>query len=163
MIRAAHNNTVTVNYTGKLADGTVFDASPEDRPLIFVIGKGEVIKGFEAAAIGMAEGETKTVVIEPDQAYGESNPALIEEINRADLPDNLQLAEGGQLEVTQKDGSPLLLMINKITEKTVTLDANHPLAGKALTFDIEMLDINTDPPKEVPPIFAAAFGGGTTH
>ncbi|MEA3362886.1 MAG: peptidylprolyl isomerase [Thermodesulfobacteriota bacterium] len=163
MIRAAHNNTVTVKYTGKLADGTIFDASPEDTPLSFIIGREEVIKGFEAAVLGMSQGEMKTVIIEPDQAYGELNPALTEEINRADLPENLELTEGGQLEVTQGDGSLLLLMIEKITEETVTLDSNHPLAGKALTFVIEMLEVDTEPPKELPPIFAGALGAGTIH
>jgi len=163
MIRAAQNNTVTVKSTGKLADGTTFDASPEDSPLSFIIGRGEVIKGFEAAVLGMAEGETKTVVIEPNQAYGESNPALTEEISRTDLPENLELTVGGQLEVTQKDGSLLLFMIDKVTEDTVTLDANHPLAGKALTFDIEMLEVDTAPSKELPPIFSGALAGGTIH
>ncbi len=163
MIRAAHNNTVTVKYTGKLADGTIFDASPEDSPLSFIVGRGEVIKGFEAAALGMSQGETKTVVIEPDQAYGEPNSDLIEEINRADLPENLELTEGGQLEVTQGDGSILRFMIDKVTEETVTLDANHPLAGKALTFVIEMLEIDTEPPKELPPLFAGAMGADSIH
>jgi len=163
MIRAAHNNTVTVKYTGKLADGTIFDASPEDSPLSFIIGRAEVIKGFETAVLGMAEGETKTVVIEPDQAYGEINPDLTEEIRRTDLPENLELTAGGQLEVTQSDGSVLLLMIDKVTEETVTLDANHPLAGKALTFEIEMLEVDTAPPKELPPIFAGAMAGGSIH
>ncbi len=163
MIRAAHNNTVTVKYTGKLADGTIFDASPEDSPLTFIIGKQEVIKGFETAVIGMAQGETKTVIVEPEQAYGESNPALIEEVKRPDLPDNLELTEGGQLEVTQSDGSILKLMINKVTEETVTLDANHPLAGKALTFVIEMLEVDTDPPKELPSFFNGALSAGPLH
>ena len=163
MIRVAHNNTVTVKYTGKLADGTIFDASPEDTPLIFIVGREEVVKGFEMAVLGMSQGETKTVVIEPAQAYGESNPALIEEVNRADLPDNLELTAGGQLEITQADGSLLLVMIDKVTEETVTLDANHPLAGKALTFVIEMLKVDTDPPKELPPIFAGALSAGTIH
>lgn len=163
MIRAAHNNTVTVKYTGKLADGTIFDASPENSPLSFIIGRGEVIKGFEAAVLDMTQGETKTVVIEPDQAYGEPNPALFEEINRTDLPENLELTEGGQLEVTQADGNILRLMIDKVTEETVTLDANHPLAGKALTFDIEMLEIDTEPPKELPPLFTGALAAGTLH
>ncbi|MEA3544185.1 MAG: peptidylprolyl isomerase, partial [Thermodesulfobacteriota bacterium] len=153
MIRAAHNNTVTVKYTGKLADGTVFDASPEDSPLSFIIGRDEVIKGFDAAVLDMTQGETKTVIIEPDQAYGETNPALTEEINRADLPENLELTEGGQLEVTQGDGSILRLMIDKVTEETITLNSNHPLAGKALTFVIEMLKIDTDPPRELPPFY----------
>ncbi len=163
MIRAAHNNTVTVKYTGKLADGTIFDASPEDSPMSFIIGREEVIKGFEAAVIGMSQGEIKTVVIEPDQAYGESNPALTEEINRADLPENIELTEGGQLEVTQDDGSILLLMIDKVTEETVTLDSNHPLAGKALTFVIEMLEVDTEPPKELPSFFTGALAAGPTH
>jgi peptidylprolyl isomerase len=163
MIRAAHNNTVTVKYTGKLADGTIFDASPEDSPLSFIIGRQEVIKGFEEAVIGMSQGEAKTVVIEPDQAYGEPNPALTEEINRSDLPENIDLIEGGQLEVTQGDGSILRLMIDKVTDETVTLDANHPLAGKALTFVIEMLEVDTAPPKELPPLFAGALAAGPTH
>ncbi|MCK4501996.1 MAG: FKBP-type peptidyl-prolyl cis-trans isomerase, partial [Desulfuromonadales bacterium] len=123
----------------------------------------EVIKGFDAAVIDMSHGETKTVVIEPDQAYGEPNPALIEEINRADLPDNLELTEGRQLEVTQGDGSLLLLMIDKVTEETVTLDSNHPLAGKALTFVIELLEVDTEPPKELPPLFAGALAAGSIH
>ncbi len=160
MIRAAFNNTVTVNYTGKLADGTIFDASPEDSPLSFIIGKEEVIKGFDLAVLGMSQGESKTVVIEPSQAYGETNPDLIEEVKRADLPENLELIEGGQLEVTQADGRLLLLMINKVTEETVTLDSNHPLAGKPLTFVIELLDVNTDPPKELPPFFNGALSAG---
>lgn len=163
MIRAAHNNTVTVKYTGKLADGTIFDASPEDRPLSFIIGREEVVKGFEAAVLDMYQGETKTVVIEPDQAYGETDPALIEEINRADLPEDLELTEGGQLEVTQGDGSILRLMIDKVTEETVSLNANHPLAGKALTFVIELLKVDTAPPKELPPFFAGALAAGPSH
>lgn len=163
MIRAAHNNTVTVKYTGTLADGTIFDASPEDSPLAFIIGREEVIKGFEAAVIGMAQGETKTVVIQPDQAYGAENQALIEVIKRSELPENLALTEGAQLEVTQADGRLLRLMIDKVTEETVTLNANHPLAGKALTFTIEMLDIDTEPPKELPPIFTGALAAGPLH
>ena len=143
MIRAAHNNTVTVKYTGKLADGTIFDASPDDRPLNFIIGRAEVIK--------------------PDQAYGESSPDLMEEISRADLPEDLVLNEGGQLEVTQEDGSIVLLMINKVTDDTVTLDANHPLAGKTLTFTIELLEVDTEPPKELPPLFAGALESGRFH
>ena len=163
MIRAAHNNTVTVKYTGKLADGTIFDASPEDSPLTFIIGRKEVIEGFDAAVIGMAQGETKTVIIQPEQAYGESKPNLIEEIKRADLPENLELREGKQLEVTQNDGRILRLMVNKVSEETVTLDANHPLAGKALTFVIEMLDVDTDPPKELPSFFPGAPTAGSIH
>ena len=157
MIRAAHNNTVTVKYTGKLADGTIFDASAEDIPMIFIIGRDEVIKGFDAAVLDMSQGETKTVIIEPYMAYGEIHSALIQNVNRADLPEDLELIEGKQLEVTQDDGNILLLLISNVTEESVTLDANHPLAGKKLTFVIEMLNINTDPPKEIPPMIAGAM------
>ncbi len=163
MIRAAHNNTVTVKYTGKLADGTIFDASPEDSPMSFIIGRKEVVKGFEVAVLGMSPGETKTVVVEPDQAYGELNPDLTEEIKRTELPRNLELTEGAQLEVTQNNGSILLVMIDKVTEETVTLNSNHPLAGKALTFVIEMLEVDTDPPKELPSFFTGALAGGSLH
>ena len=128
--------------------------------MTFIVGRGEVIKGVEAAVLGMAEGETKTVIVKPEQAYGESNPALTEEVKRSELPKDLELVEGGQLEVTQRDGSILRLMINKVTEETVTLDANHPLAGKPLTFVIEMLEIDTEPPKELPPFFTGALAAG---
>lgn len=150
MIRAAAMDTVKVHYTGKLADGTVFDTSPEDRPLHFILGKEEVIAGFDAAITGMYQGEEKTVTIEPDQAYGLSNPELVQEVNRKDLPPDLELAEGAQLEVTREDGSKLLLMVNRLTDDKVTLDANHPLAGKTLTFEIKLLEVKKEPPKGVP-------------
>ncbi len=163
MIRPAHNNTVTVKYTGTLADGTIFDASPEDTPLSFIIGRDEVVKGFEAAVVGMSQGETKTVVIEPSQAYGETNPAMIEVLKRTELPKNLEITEGGQLEVTQADGSLLLLMVDKLTEETVTVNANHPLAGKTLTFVIELLEVDTEPPKELPAFYSQALATGQTR
>ena len=138
MIRAAKMDTVKVHYTGRLADGTIFDRSPEDRPLRFIIGKGEVIPGFDAAVEGMYQGETKTVTIPPDQAYGPSEPQLIEQVERALLPEDLDLRVGAQLEVTQQDGRVVRLMVRDISAETVTLDANHPLAGQELIFDITL-------------------------
>lgn len=145
MIRAAAQDTVKVHYTGELADGTVFDRSPEDRPLTFIVGQGEVIPGFEEAVVDMYQGEEKTVVVPPAKAYGEPRQELIETVDRADLPADLQLAEGAQLEVTREDDSKLLLMVRELGPDTVTLDANHPLAGRDLTFHIKLLEVRKAP------------------
>ena len=141
MIRAAENDTVKVHYTGELADGAVFDRSPDERPLTFIIGKQEVIPGFEEAVVGMYTGEEKTVVVPPAKAYGEAKEELIDTVDRAELPADLQLAEGVQLEVTREDDSKLLLMVRQVTDDQVTLDANHPLAGRDLTFKIKLLEV----------------------
>jgi peptidylprolyl isomerase len=150
MIRATSMDTVKVHYIGKLTDGTVFDKSPEDRPLLFILGREEVIEGFDEAVTGMYQGEEKTVIIEPEKAYGLSNPDLIQQVDRKDLPPDLELQEGSQLEVTRQDGSKLLLMVGGLTDESVTLDANHPLAGKTLTFEIKLLEVRKEPPKTVP-------------
>lgn len=145
MIRADKGDTVKVNYTGKLVDGTVFDASPEDRPLQFIIGKGEVIPGFEEAVEGMFMKESKTVVISADKAYGSHLEELVEEVERSLLPEDLDVVAGGQLEVTQEDGNSFLVMVQDLTETHITLDANHPLAGRDLTFEIELLEVTKAP------------------
>ena len=150
MIRATSMDTVKVHYIGKLTDGTVFDQSPEDRPLLFILGREEVIEGFDEAVTGMYQGEEKTVVIEPEKAYGHSNPDLIQQVDRKDLPPDLELQEGSQLEVTRDDGSKLRLMVGGLTDEAVTLDANHPLAGKTLTFEIKLLEVRKEPPKAIP-------------
>ena len=152
MIRAKMNDTAKVNYTGTIADGTVFDESPEDRPLLFIIGKGEVIPGFEEAVEGMYCGETKTVTIPCDKAYGASKPELLEKVDRKLLGDDVELCLGGQLQITNEDGTVLCVMIREITDDTVTLDANHPLAGKDLIFDIKVLDVHNPPENpQMPP------------
>jgi peptidylprolyl isomerase len=141
MIRAAEQDTVKVEYTGKLSDGTIFDASPEDRPLLFIIGRKEVIPGFEDAVEGMYQGESKTVTIPCEKAYGPSDPELFEKIDRSAIGDDVALQVGGQLEVTNQDGSVFYLMVKDFTEEEVTLDANHPLADQDLTFDIKLLEV----------------------
>ncbi len=147
MFEAQSGDTVKVHYTGKLADGTVFDTSEGKRPLTFNIGKKEVIAGFEQACTGMVMGEEKTVTIPPCYAYGEQDAKLVEEIPLADLPDDLELRVGGQLEITGQDGNILLVMVTGLNETTVTLDGNHPLAGKELTFAIRMEEIEKKQPK----------------
>lgn len=141
MFKAAAGDTVKVHYTGKLVDGTLFDTSTDKDPLIFIIGKHEVIQGFEEAAIGMVVGEKKQVVIPPGKAYGEPKPELLEQVALKDLPDHIQPKVGGQLEITRHDNTAFYVMITELTDTHVTLDANHPLAGRDLVFDIEMLEI----------------------
>jgi peptidylprolyl isomerase len=146
MIRADQGDIVKVHYTGKLTDGTVFDASPADRPLNFIIGKQEVIPGFEAAVAGMYLGENKSVTVPAEQAYGPHHERYVETLERSRLPAGVELQVGRQLEVTSANDERLLLLITALTETTVTLDGNHPLAGKDLHFDIELLAVDKKPP-----------------
>jgi peptidylprolyl isomerase len=145
MIKAEKLDTVTVHYKGTLADGTPFDEASEDRPLKFIIGKQEVIPGFEEAVEGMFQGETRTFTIPAEKAYGEKNAELIEVMKRSDLPADLELQEGKQLEVTQDDDTVFHVLVTEVTDTHVTLDANHPLAGKDLTFEIELLAVEKQP------------------
>ena len=141
MIRAEKQDTVKVHYTGRLSDGTVFDQSPKERPLHFIIGRKEVIEGFENAVEGMYRGESKTVTIPCEKAYGISKPELLEQVDRSIIGNDTELQTGGQLEITNHDGSIFLVMVGEITESHVMLDANHPLAGKDLIFEIELLEV----------------------
>jgi peptidylprolyl isomerase len=153
MIRAKMQDTVKVLYTGTIADGTVFDESPEDRPLHFIVGKQEVVPGFEEAVEGMYRGETKTVTIPYEKAYGASKPELLEKVDRKLLAKDVELHLGGQLQITNDDGSVLCVMVREITDDTVTLDANHPLADKDLTFEIKLLDVQDTPDHpQLPPM-----------
>ena len=138
---AKEGDTVRVHYTGRLADGTIFDTSRDKSPLLFILGRREVIPGFDAAVRGMVREERKTATIGVAQAYGESKPELIEELDRESLPADLELRVGAQLEVTRQEGSTFLVMVNDLSKTSVTLDANHPLAGKDLFFEIELLEI----------------------
>lgn len=141
MIRAARMDTVKVHYTGRLEDGTVFDQSPEDRPLQFILGREEVIAGFDEAVEGMYQGESKSVTVPCDKAYGKSKPELLETVERSVLAGKVDLQVGGQLEITNHDNTTFRLMVREITESHVTLDANHPLADQDLTFEITLLEV----------------------
>ena len=151
MIRATKQDTVKVHYKGTIDDGIVFDQSPEDRPLHFIVGKQEVIPGFEEAVEGMCQGESKTVKIPCAKAYGPSKPELLEQVDRKLIGDDVVLHLGGQLQITNNDGTGLCFVRRDLTEDTVTLDANHPLADKDLTFEIEVLDVQNPPEKPAPP------------
>ena len=141
MTQAKYGNTVKVHYTGKLDDGTVFDSSIDRDPLQFTLGDGQMIPGFEQAIDGMSLNESKTVTIPMDQAYGPHREERVNEIERNQFPENMQLEIGQQLQIRQDDGQPFLVSVTDVSESSVTLDANHPLAGKDLTFDIQLVEI----------------------
>ena len=139
--KAKSGDTVQVNYTGKLADGTVFDSSIGKQPLEVVLGKGQLIPGFEKAVLGMQAGENKTVTISVNDAYGPSRKELIFEVPKENLPAGAAPQIGQQLQGSKADGSTMVATVTKISDKTVTLDANVPLAGKELTFEIGLVKI----------------------
>ena len=139
--KAKVGDTVQVNYTGKLADGSVFDSSIGKQPLEVVLGKGQVIPGFEKAILGMKVGDNKTVTISVNDAYGPSHPELIFEVPKENLPADAAPQVGQQLRGSKADGTTMVATITKISDKTVTLDGNIPLAGKDLTFEIGLVKI----------------------
>jgi peptidylprolyl isomerase len=141
MTQAKIGDTVTVHYTGKLSDGTVFDSSSGGDPLEFTLGEGELIAGFENAVVGMNPGETKTAEIPVDQAYGLYNPDMVIEVDREQMPAELEPEVGQQLQLQQPTGEMIPVVITKVEESVVTLDANHPLAGEDLVFDIQLVAI----------------------
>lgn len=140
MVRAREGDTVRVHYTGTLSDGSIFDSSHGREPLEFTLGAGRVIAGFEEAVNGMAPGEERKVTVPAAQAYGSRRDELVFEVPRAQFPDDLQPAVGLEVQLTQ-GGQRAVARIAEVTEETVTLDANHPLAGRDLTFDLELVGI----------------------
>jgi FKBP-type peptidyl-prolyl cis-trans isomerase 2 len=138
---AQQNDTVKVHYTGKLSDGTVFDSSREREPLEFQLGQGQVIPGFEEAVIGMNPGETKTATLAPDDAYGQHRDDMVTDVSRSDLPEDLKPEVGQQLQARNSAGQTIPVRVVDVGDESVKLDANHPLAGQTLTFDIELVDV----------------------
>jgi peptidylprolyl isomerase len=141
MTQAKQGDTVRVHYTGTLDDGTVFDSSQGHAPLEFTIGQHKVIPGFEDAVLGMNLGASATAHIPVDQAYGPHDPQMIFEFERKQVPADVELEIGDQLQVRRRDGGMAVVTVTAITESSVTLDGNHPLAGEDLTFDIELVEI----------------------
>ncbi len=159
MAQAQHGDTVRVHYTGTLNDGSIFDSSEaaeqdscgcssggcgsscECEPLEFKIGAGNVIPGFEKAVLGLSVGESITVTLPPEDAYGPRHDQMVAVVERSELSGEIEPIEGQQLEVVLQDGSSMPVLITEVTETTVTLDANHPLAGQDLTFAIRLVEI----------------------
>ncbi|WP_017299422.1 FKBP-type peptidyl-prolyl cis-trans isomerase [Nodosilinea nodulosa] len=141
MTQAKTGDSVSIHYTGKLEDGTVFDSSRDRAPLEFAIGNGEVIPGFEAAVVGMAPGDAKTEVIAAENAYGPHREEMVMVVERRQIPDDIPLDVGIQLQLQGPQGQMVPVMVTDVSEADVTLDANHPLAGETLIFDIELVAI----------------------
>jgi len=141
MAKVKKKDTVHVHYTGTLADGSVFDSSRDHEPLTFVVGSGQLIRGFDEALPGMQVGETKTVQIPAAIAYGKRSDDMVFEVNRSQFEAELTPEVGQQFQVTASDGKPLIVTVTNIDGDIITLDGNHPLAGKDLTFEIELIKI----------------------
>jgi peptidylprolyl isomerase len=141
MRQVKQRDTVFVHYTGTLTDGSVFDTSRGQDPLKFVVGDGQLIRGFDQALPGMHEGELKTVQIPAADAYGSHSEEMVFKVNRSQFEEALTPEVGQQFQVTASDGQPLIVTVTHIDGDTITLDGNHPLAGKDLTFEIELVKI----------------------
>jgi peptidylprolyl isomerase len=142
MAQAKPGDRVRVHYTGTLEDGTVFSSTyEENEPFEFTIGGGNILPSFQNAVIGMNEGETKTISVLPEDAYGQHRREFVFEMAKAQAPANLELALGKRLQVRTREGKTTIATIRVITEQSVILDANDPLAGKTLKFAIELLQI----------------------
>ena len=141
MSKVKDGDTVKVHYTGKLENGDVFDSSREREPFEFTLGNKAVIPGFEKGVVGMGVGDTKTIEIPPEEAYGGKQDELVVEVQKSELPDDITPTIGQRLQIKQQDGNPIVVTITELTDDSITLDANHPLAGYTLFFDVELVDI----------------------
>jgi peptidylprolyl isomerase len=141
MTKAKNGDTVEVHYTGKLASGEIFDTTQGGEPLKFELGAKQVIPGFQAAVVGMAVGDSVTVEVGCDDAYGPQRKELMIPVQRTELPENLDPKVGMQLAMRSQDGEQVPVRITEVTDTDVTLDANHPLAGEDLRFEIALISI----------------------
>jgi len=141
MNQVKENNTVKVNYTGKLSDGQIFDSSEGREPIEFTLGQGQLIPGFEKGLIDMKLNEKKTITIPKEEAYGDVNKNLIQEVKKTELPQDMAPEVGMGLVSKTPDGQEMNLMVVEVRKETIVIDGNHPLAGKELVFDLEVLAI----------------------
>jgi FKBP-type peptidyl-prolyl cis-trans isomerase SlpA len=141
MNQVKENNTIKVNYTGKLSDGQVFDSSEGKEPLEFTLGQGQIIPGFEKGVMDMKLNEKKTITIAKEEAYGEINDDLKQEVQKTELPEDITPKVGMGLISKTPDGKETNLRVIEVKAETVVIDGNHPLAGEALIFDVEVVGI----------------------
>jgi len=138
---ATKGKTVRVHYTGKLKDGTVFDSSENREPLEFVVGEGNIIKGFDEAVQGMEPGTNKSVVIPSEDAYGEKREDMVVDIPIEQVPAEIKPQVGMDLSIQNQEGQPMQVKVVGVDTEKITLDANHTLAGEDLTFDIQLIEV----------------------
>jgi peptidylprolyl isomerase len=141
MSQAKNGDTVKMHFTGRLQNGEVFSKSEEDQPIELTLGTGELIPGVEGGIVGMEVGEKKTITVPPEQAYGPRQEELVVQVKRSDLPEHISPSIGKPLRIRHSDGNDIQVFIADMTENTVTLDGNHPLAGLTLFFDLELVEI----------------------
>lgn len=151
MQKVKDGDTVKVHYHGKLTDGTTFDSSEGREPLSFEVGSGQVIPGFNEGVTGMEVGEKKTITIPSDQAYGEKRDDLLMEFPLDKFPPDLKPEVGMALNMSNQEGHQFPVMITEVRDESVILDANHPLAGKDLVFDLEVVGIDPKSPLIITP------------
>ncbi|HAE93469.1 MAG: peptidylprolyl isomerase [Hyphomonas sp.] len=142
MTQVKTGDTVHIHYTGTLNDGTTFDSSEGREPLSFQVGSGQIIPGLDSAIPGMTVGDKKTVNVACDEAYGQVNPEMTQAVPRADIPADIPLETGTRLQMQTQNGQVIPVTVTAVDDSTVTLDANHPLAGQDLTFNIELVKID---------------------
>ena len=148
MTQVKTGDTVHIHYTGTLNDGTTFDSSEGREPLSFQVGSGQIIPGLDSAIPGMTVGDKKTVNVACDEAYGQVNPEMTQAVPRADIPADIPLETGTRLQMQTQNGQVIPVTVTAVDDSTVTLDANHPLAGQDLTFNIEKEEPKTGTKKE---------------
>ncbi|MGV8938308.1 MAG: FKBP-type peptidyl-prolyl cis-trans isomerase [Allorhizobium sp.] len=141
MTQAKSGDTVRIHYTGTLIDGTPFDSSSGREPLEFQLGSGQIIPGLDRGIDGMAVGARQTVTIPALDAYGQHDPQKVQSVPRSAIPANVNVAPGMQLQAQNAGGAPMTLIVVKVEDEAVIVDANHPLAGKDLVFDVELVEI----------------------
>ena len=141
MSQVKENDTVKVHYTGKLADGQVFDSSLEREPIEFTMGQGQLIPGFEKGLLDMKVNEKKTINIPSEEAYGSPRQELIQEVDKKQLPEDIKPEPGMGLVSKSPDGREMNLVVREVKDDSIVVDGNHPLAGKDLTFDLEVVEI----------------------
>jgi len=141
MANVKDGDTIIIEYTGKLEDGTVFDSTEGKNPLEFTVGEGEVVSGLEKGVIGMTPGESKTIVIPAEDGYGPHLKERVCELDKKRIPDNFHPEVGQQLQMYRADGLPVMGTVVAISETSFTMDYNHPLAGKTLVFETTLLEV----------------------
>jgi FKBP-type peptidyl-prolyl cis-trans isomerase 2 len=142
MTAAKTGDTVKVHYTGTLNDGSQFDSSQDREPLEFTLGTGQVISGFNDAVTGMSVGDSKTITIPSDQAYGAHNPEMMQDVPRSAIPADIDLQPGMILSARSAEGQTVNFKVVEFDDESVKVDGNHPLAGEDLTFDLELMEIS---------------------
>lgn len=141
MTQAKHGDTVRIHYTGRLTDGTPFDSSDGREPLEFQLGSGQIIQGLDDQVQGMNVGDKQTVTIPADAAYGPHRPEGVQSVPRNQIPDGVDTSVGARLQATGGDGRNMTLTVIDTSDDAITVDANHPLAGKDLVFDVELVEV----------------------